>query len=203
MSQTQTRKQKILGDVKRKRRQRAITSITIAVILIAIIVAAVIFLRPAPNEVQLPDYLSHCVLGQLYHSHPNLTITINGASVPFQFNTIEGSCQQPIHTHNEPGVLHVETDQNRDYTLGDWFLLWGHYRNDANYAIFNSNQIFTNKVDATHHITMTVNGVNDASFQNHVFPRNASPTGGTGGSGLCSVPAGQSCVMDNIVITYG
>jgi hypothetical protein len=50
---------------------------------------------------------------------------------------------------------------------------------------------------------MTVNGVNDASFQNHVFPRNAAPTGGTGGSGLCSTPAGQPCVMDNIVITYG
>jgi len=203
MSQTQTRKQKILGDVKRKRRQRAITSISIAVILIAIITAAVIFLRPPPSAVPLPDYLSHCVLGQLYHSHPNLTITINGANVPFPFNTFDASCQQPIHTHNEPGILHIETDQNRDYTLSDWFLLWGHYLNNANYAIFNSNQIFTNKVDATHHITMTINGVNDASFQNHVFPRNAAPTGGTGGSGLCLAPAGQPCVMDNIVITYG
>jgi hypothetical protein len=155
MSQTQTRKQKILGDVKRKRRQRAITSITIAAILIAVIVAAVIFLRPPPNAVPLPDYLSHCVLGGIYHSHPNLTVTINGANVPVPLNTID-SCQQPIHTHNEPGVLHIETDQNRDYTLGDWFLLWGHYLNNANYAIFSSNQIFSNKVDATHHITMTV-----------------------------------------------
>jgi len=203
MSQTQTRKQKILGDVKRKRRQRTITSITIAAILIAVIGAAVIFLRPPPNAVPLPDYLSHCVLGGIYHSHPNLTITINGASVPFPFNTFDASCQQPIHTHNEPGVLHIETDQDRDYTLSDWFLLWGHYVNNANYAIFNSNQIFTNKVDSTHHITMTVNGVNDLNFQNHVFPRNAAPTGGTGGAGLCSVPTGQPCVMDNIVITYG
>jgi hypothetical protein len=203
MSQTQTRKQKILGDVKRKRRQRAITSLTVAVILIAIIVAAVIFLRPPPNAVPLPDYLSHCVLGGLYHSHPNLTVTINGANVPVPLNTFDASCQQPIHTHNEPGVLHIETDQNRDYTLGDWFLLWGHYANNANYAIFNSNQIFTNKVDANHHITMTVNGVSDTSFQNHVFPRNAAPTGGTGGVGLCSVAQNLPCVKDNVVITYG
>jgi hypothetical protein len=203
MSQTQTRKQKILGDVKKKRRQRAITSITIAVILISIVVAAVIFLRPAPNAVSLPDYLSHCVLGGLYHSHPNVTITINGANIPVPLNTFDASCQQPIHTHNEPGVLHIETDQNRDYTLSDWFLLWGHYRNDANYAIFNSTQIFTNRVDTNHRVTMTINGVNDPSFQNHVFPRNASPTGGTGGSGLCSVATGQPCVKDNIVITYG
>ncbi|TMI54523.1 hypothetical protein E6H18_10815 [Candidatus Bathyarchaeota archaeon] len=205
MSQTQTRKQKILGDVKRKRRQRAITSIAIAVILIAIVVAAVIFLRPPPNAVQLPDYLSHCVIGSgLYHSHPNLTITINGANVPVPANTFDSSCQQPIHTHDEPGVLHIETDQDRDYTLHDWFLLWGHHVNNTNYAIFNSNQIFTNKIDATHHLTMTKNGVNDNSFENHVFPRNASPTGGVGGQGtLCAVATGQPCVEDNIVITYG
>lgn len=205
MSQTQTRKQKILGDVKRKRRQRAITSLTIAVALIAIIIAAVIFLRPAPSAVPLPDYLSHCVGGGLYHSHPNLTITINGANLPIPLNTFDASCAQPIHTHNEPGVLHIETDQNRDYTLSDWFLLWGHHTNNANYAIFNSTQIFTNKVDATHHITMTVNGVNDTSYQNHLFPRNASPTGGTGGqqNTLCAAPQGQPCVKDNIAITYG
>jgi hypothetical protein len=204
MSQTQTRKQKILGDVKRKRRQRGIISITVAVVLIAVIVAAVIFLRPPQNPVQLPDYLGHCVIGGLYHSHPNLTITINGANVPVPLNTFDSSCQQPIHTHNEPGVLHIETDQSRDYTLNDWFLLWGHHVNDANYAIFNSNQIFTNKIDATHHLTMTVNGINDSSFQNHLFPRNASPTGGVGGGGgLCSAAQGQPCMKDNIVIIYG
>jgi hypothetical protein len=204
MSQTQTRKQKILGDVKRKRRQRAITSITIAVILIAIIVAAVIFLRPASNALQLPDYLSHCVIGSgFYHSHPELTITVNGANVPVPQNTFDSSCQQPIHTHNEVGVLHIETDQDRDYKLGDWFLLWGHFENSATRAILNSSQIFGFKTDVTHHLTMTVNGVNDTSFQNHTFPRNAAPTGGTGGVGLCSVAQNQPCVKDNIVITYG
>jgi hypothetical protein len=206
MSQTQTRKQKILGDVKRKRRQRAIISITIAVALIAIIVAAVIFLRPPPNSVSLPDYLSHCVNSSLfYHSHPNLTITINGANVPIADNTFNASCSQPLHTHDASGVIHVETDQNRDYTLHDWFLLWGYFVNDPNFTIFNGTQIFTYKVDPTHihHLTMTVDGVNDTSFENHVFPRNASPTGGVGGSGLCAAPLNQPCVKDNIVITYG
>jgi hypothetical protein len=204
MSQTQTRKQKILGDVKKKRRQRAITSISIAVILIAIVVAAVIFLRPAPNPVQLPEYLSHCVIGGVYHSHPNLTLTINGANVPVPLNTYNSSCQQPIHTHNEPGVLHIETDQDRNYTLHDWFMLWGYSASNPDNTIFNSNQIFTNKVDATHHLTMTVNGLNDPSYQNHSFPRNASPTGGVGGGGgLCAAAQGQPCVKDNIVITYG
>lgn len=210
MSQTQTRKQKILGDVKKKRRQRAIISITIAVALIAIIVGAVIFLRPAQNVVPLPDYLSRCVLGNLfYHSHPNITVTINGANVPIADNTFaaSGGCGHPLHTHDASGVIHVETDVDRDYTLGDWFLIWGNFQNDRNYAIFNSTQIFSYKVDPmhVHHLTMTVNGVNDTTFGNHVIPRNASPNGGTGGvqGSLCAAPSGQACVKDNIVITYG
>lgn len=203
MSQAQTRKQKILGDVKKKRRQRTVTSLVIAVALIAIIVVAVIFLRPPPNRVPLPDWDSHCVaLSLIYHSHPNLTITINGANIPMPGPTFDAGCSQPLHTHDASGVIHVETDVDRNYTLKDWFLLWGHFLNDPNYAIFNRTQIFANRVVAPHYLVMTVNGVNDTSFENHVFPRNASPAGGTAG-GLCSVASGQSCVKDNIIITYG
>ena len=209
MSQAKTRKQKILGDVKRKRRQRAITSVAIAVALIALIVTAVIFLRPAPNRVTLPDWDSHCVsISFFYHSHPNLTITVNGANIPLPSSTFNSGCPQPLHTHDSSGVIHVEGDENRDYTLHDWFLLWGYYLNDPNYTIFNSTQIFTYKVDATHHLSMTVNGNNDTSFESHSFPRNASPTDGVSvaapAQSLCAAsPVGASCVKDNIVITYG
>jgi hypothetical protein len=199
MSQTQTRKQKILGDVKRKRRQRALTTFTIAIILVAIIVAAVVFLRPPPNAVPLPDYLSHCVTGSLfYHSHPSVTVTVNGVGVPFPV-TFDSGCNQPIHTHTIDGVLHVETDQNRDYTLGDWFLLWGHSENSATRAILNSSQIFGFKTDATHHLTMTVNGQNytQTAPQDYVFLRNAVT-----GANQCS-PTPPSCVPDSIVLTYG
>jgi hypothetical protein len=195
---SQTRKQKILGDVKKKRRQRTIASLTIAIALIAIIVLAVIFLRGPPNNVTLPDYLSHCVNGSLfYHSHPNLTVTINGAGFPIPPNTFLGSCPQPIHTHaGEIGILHIETDQDRDYTVGDWFMLWGHSVNNATYTIFTSAQIFNFKTDSTHHITMTVNGSPDTTFQNYKFLRNA------GTASDCAV-SGGACVQDNVVIVYG
>lgn len=198
MSQTQTRKQKILGDVKRKRRQRGIISITLALALIAIIVVALIFLRGPPNPVVLPDYLAHCVNGSLfYHSHPNLTVTINGANFPVPANTFNQSCSQPIHTHaGEPGVLHIETDQDRDYTVGDWFMLWGYYVGNTTYTTFTSSQIFNYKVDSTHHLNMTVNGIPDTTFQNYKFPRNA------GTSSDCAAPSGN-CVQDNLKITYG
>jgi len=193
---TQTRKQKILGDVKRKRRQRAITSITIAMILIAIIVAAVIFLRQPPNKVPLPAYLSACVGNVVYHYHPNLVVTINGAGMLIPV-TINSGCAQPIHTHDSSGILHVESDTNRDYTLNDWFLLWGNFENNPTIAILNSTQIWQYKVDATHHLTMTVNGVNYTSTppQDYVFPKNAGTA-----SAPCSV---GNCQPDNIVLTYG
>ena len=198
MSQTQTRKQKILGDVKRKRRQRTVATFAIVGVLIAIVVVAVILFPRTTNAVPLPDYLSHCVYGSVYHSHPSLTITINGASFPFPPapGTVDNGCLQPIHTHDATGVLHIETDQNRDYTLGDWFLLWGHWENNPTRAIFNSTQIFDHKapVSGPHTLTMTVNGNPDTTFDKHVFPHNAAPS-----SALCVT---QPCVPDNIVITY-
>lgn len=194
----QSRKKRVLEEVHRKRRQRTLATVVIVAVLVAIIVAAIVFIpRPTPNPVQLPPYLDHCVTGSLaYHSHPNLVVTINGQGVVIPV-TFDSSCPQPIHTHDSSGVLHIESDQNQNYTLGDWFLLWGHWAKDNTQTIFNSTQIFNNKVDATHHITMTVNGNGDAvDYQNLVFPRNA------GTSSTCAV-SGGGCVPFNVVIAYG
>ena len=194
----QSRKKKILEEVQRKRRQRTLATAIIVAILVAVIVVAVFLIpRPGPNQVPLPPCLDHCVTGsQTYHSHPNLVVTINGQGVVIPV-TIDPACPQPIHTHDSNGVLHIETDQNQNYTVGDWFLLWGHFANDKTQAIFNSTQIFNNRVDATHHITMTVNGVGDTvDYQNLVFPRNA------GTSTTCAVPGG-ACQPFDVVITYG
>ena len=194
----QSRKKRVLEEVHRKRRQRTLATVVIVAILVAVIVVAVFLIpRSGPNQVPLPPYLDHCVTGTMvYHSHPNLVVTINGqgAVIPVTFDQ---SCPQPIHTHDSSGVLHIETDQNQNYTVGDWFLLWGHFANDKTQAIFNSTQIFNNRVDNTHHITMTVNGVGDTvDYQNLVFPRNA------GTSSTCAI-SGGGCVPFNVVITYG
>jgi len=196
MSQTQTRKQKILGDVKKKRRQRAYVTLAIVVALIGIIVGAVIFLQVPPNKVPLPPYLSRCVNSEIYHYHPTLTVTINGVGMPIPV-TFNLGCHQPIHTHDSTGLLHVESDENRDYTLNDWFLLWGNFENNPTIAILNSTQIWQYKVDATHHLTMTVNGQNYTSTapQNYVFPKNAGTA-----SAPCSV---GNCQPDSIILTYG
>jgi hypothetical protein len=108
----QTRKQKVLQQVQRQRRQRTIITLTIVIVLIAIIVGVVLFYPRAPLEpVQLPAYLDHCVSSALvYHSHPELAITINGVAqvIPITFETgYDAGCSRVIHTHDSTGVLHV------------------------------------------------------------------------------------------------
>ncbi len=201
---SKSRKQIVLEQVQRQRRQRNILTLVIAVVIIAVIVVAVVALpRPPPNPVGLPDYLSHCVVGRpppdtplVYHSHPNLTIIINGIFQPLP-TTFSSSCQQPIHTHSDSqSVLHIETDQDRDYKLGDWFLLWGYWASNTRYSIFNSTQIFDNKAGpgTMHTLSLTVNGQQSTQFQDLVFPRNAVT-----GAASCQTPP---CAPFNIVITY-
>ncbi|MBO0887770.1 hypothetical protein J2P12_01575 [Candidatus Bathyarchaeota archaeon] len=200
----------MLQNVQRQRRQRTIIGFAIVILLVAIIVGVVIFYpRAPPDPVRLPSYLDHCVLGSLvYHSHPNLVITISGVSqqIPVTFGSgFDTDCARVIHTHDSTGVLHVETDQDMNYTLGDWFLIWGHWAGSTTTTIFNSTQVFNNKVGSGHTLTMTVNGNpdmnpgdfkggNPSAFQDLMFPRNA------GTSSTCAASSG--CQPWNIVITY-
>ncbi len=182
-------------------------TIVVAVVLIAIIVTTVLFYpRPGPDPVQLPSYLSHCVTGSLViHSHPTLAITISGVPQTLPV-TYSDSCQQPIHTHDSSGILHVETDQNVNYTLGDWFLLWGYYSRSTTIATFNSTLILGNKSGNGHMLTMTVNGSPDTNpahfkngnpndFQSLILPPNA-------GASSTDCLLSPNCAPFNIVITY-
>jgi len=165
----QQRKKRVLEEVQRqRRRQRTVTLMLIGGVLVAIIVGGVYFLthQSASN---LPLYLAECVNGSLaYHSHAHLSITINGIDqlVPGQIG-INGACLHPLHTHSTDGVMHVEPDQNRTFTLGDFFLVWG--------QPFNSTQLLKEKY--TTGLSMTVNGgPPDSSLWNYVIPKNAQYT---------------------------
>ncbi len=181
---------------KQRRRNRAITLAAILLIAVVAVTVVVYSLSVKGNAVPLPGYLDRCVtVASSYHAHPNLAIVINGTSITIPAGVgIQGACNKPIHTHATDGVLHVETDDNRDYKLSDFFLIWGNWQNNAQRAIFNSTQIFGARAVAGHTLTMTVNGSPDSSFQNYVLPRNSGST-----ADPCST---SNCVPINIVINY-
>jgi hypothetical protein len=97
------------------------------------------------------------------HFHPQLQILINGEQqvVPqgvglfldSQGNLLGGL---PIHTHDDTGILHVESTEARTFVLNDFFQEWG--------QPWTSTQFMGYAISPAHPLTMTVNGVPSTAF---------------------------------------
>jgi len=75
----------------------------------------------------------------LFHIHAHLAVYVDGrpklipAGVgigpPLDFDdtgfVVGGSCFSWLHTHDESGVIHIESPVQRTYTLGNFFDVWG------------------------------------------------------------------------------
>jgi hypothetical protein len=170
------------GDTGRKHRsQRALNAILLSAVLIAVVLFAVYSLTRS-SGVTLPDYLSQCVplSGQdpVYVSEPTLQIVISGQAVPIPAHIgVRGSCYLPINTRESqnPIIIHIDSFQQRLYTVGDFFLVWG-WTYGAVYATFNQNQLFNLKATNGHNITMTVNGFSSKDYEKTPFSATANVT---------------------------
>lgn len=66
--------------------------------------------------------------GNALHIHQHLDILVNGkpVTVPAGIGINEvARFISPLHTHDVSGVIHVESDVMRDFTLGQFFDVWG------------------------------------------------------------------------------
>jgi len=64
--------------------------------------------------------------GQVYHWHSQLTIFSGSAKIVIPANIgLSVFCIEPVHTHATDGVIHIESDVNRLYSIGDFFGVWG------------------------------------------------------------------------------
>lgn len=72
----------------------------------------------------LEQCVEHAGLGM--HIHPQLQITQDGQPVMIPANIgIEPTCMRPIHTHDVSGMIHLEFPVQHDFTLGEFFKVWG------------------------------------------------------------------------------
>ena len=102
------------------------------------------------------------------HVHPLLKITIDGqgVAVPAGIGIISGgTCFEPMHTHDALGIVHLEApDTNTQYTLGQFFQIWSATYHTVTIngvsqpIVFNSTDILGFKADATHAVTLLVDG---------------------------------------------
>ena len=100
------------------------------------------------------------------HVHPWLTITIVGQSataVPANIgidpslwhdHSLDGygmmASMAPLHTHDASGMIHVESTVTRDYTIGEFFRIWG--------ESFDATQVLGHPAVAGHKVWMVVDG---------------------------------------------
>jgi hypothetical protein len=84
------------------------------------------------------------------HIHSHLDIFINGSSypVPSDVGRIPDQCIYWMHTHDDKGVIHIESPEDRNFTLGEFFDIWGQN--------FSNSQIFDNRVEESDNGTLNV-----------------------------------------------
>lgn len=82
-------------------------------------------LRERLNRIGLPALLEE---GTSLHAHQHLDLFIHGKSVPVPamigVNVVERYIS-PIHTHDGSGEIHIESPTVQNFTLGQFFDIWG------------------------------------------------------------------------------
>jgi len=95
------------------------------------------------------------------HIHAILNIEIDGKQISLPPNIgVSTGILRPLHTHDEPGKVHIEGPCARDWKLGEFFDVWGRE--------FSSSCIFENCTDKGE-LKMTVNGKESNEFDNYVM----------------------------------
>ena len=106
-----------------------------AVALIAVAVQAT-RAHPKPPAPDLPytgpvDGIQ-CQTGEMlaYHIHAHVDIFIGGKALTIPantgiYNTPAGGCLYWLHTHDTTGVVHIESPSQQNYTIGQFFDVWG------------------------------------------------------------------------------
>ena len=95
----------------------------------------------------------------VYHIHSHLDIFVNGENytVPALIG-ITNNCFYWLHTHDQSGIIHIESPDKRDFNLGQFFDLWNKkfvINSDLNYTV-------TDSMNLTAYVngTMIKNGTN-------------------------------------------
>lgn len=116
--------------VARRRRNRYIKTIIIPIIA-AVIVLGVIFVIVAQEN--------RLGAREVFHVHPHLSVAVDGKpfSVPQNIGISSSLWKDrslekygmpgmsPLHTHDNSGLIHAESNANRNYTLGEFLNVWG------------------------------------------------------------------------------
>ncbi len=132
------------GRVAAKRAARPIRVNKAYIAVIAVVVlggVAAAYLAPyfsPSNSEPFP-----CVTATLvYHWHADLIVHSgpDPVVVPADIG-LTATCAEPLHTHDASGQIHIETDVNRLYSIGDFFRVWGKSFDSPNQMVVNGTAV--------------------------------------------------------------
>jgi len=66
-----------------------------------------------------------CLVNENFHQHSLVSIYKDGVRLGLPGDIGRGGCTYELHTHEASGVVHIETDVAKKFTLGQFFSLWG------------------------------------------------------------------------------
>lgn len=66
-----------------------------------------------------------CAVSETFHQHALVSIYRNGSRLALPTSIGRAACHYELHTHDGSGVVHIETDLPKTFTLGQFFALWG------------------------------------------------------------------------------
>lgn len=98
------------------------------------------------------------------HWHPQLTITIKGQDVPLDKNIGIGAVHNPMHTHDDVPIVHLEYQgrvTEADIRLSKFFKAWG--------KEFSSTCILDSCNGPAGTVRLTVNGQPNTEFDQYVM----------------------------------
>jgi len=153
------------AESRRSGRKRHLIAVVVAAVLATVGAAALALTglggtKSSADIGDVPYVGSH--EGLAIHIHPHLTIVVNGERVQIPAGIgIDSGGMRAIHTHDALGYIHIESPVVRDFTLGQFFDIWG--------RSFNRTCIFGYCVDAIHRLVMYVDGERSEEFRDHVF----------------------------------
>jgi hypothetical protein len=165
---------------RERRRQKMFNRTVLAATVIIIVVATAYAVTRPTTSVTLPPYLNKCILlkGPWEYSESFWVFIVIGGrnvTVPGGIGFSGGTCVRPIFTLTDhSGGVHIDAPEQRTYTLGDFFTVWGSTFGHPN-EVFDRDHLFSYTADTTHHISMTVNNETNTDYQNYVLPINADP----------------------------
>lgn len=150
-----------MSKTKEKKWRKKRKALTTWVIILGVFFGGIWWLASLPKKPGV------ALLPQEMHIHAQLSIVIDGEEVVIPEDVgVTGHLREPLHTHDEPGLLHMHAWpgnplRERHIRLGTFFELWG--------EDFTRESILGNRASDEKEIIFLVNGEPNDLFEHYVM----------------------------------